>query len=154
MAEKELLIPEDEPMPIIEGTATRQRGEARWVHVLLYIIVSLIFAFFLVLGGRWLYHKTHHANKVTPAPASNNVPSEPQSSKPNTSKQQANSNVTKTAPSTTKPTTPNPQPSTQSSNNTGKLPNNGPGNVIGIFVGTSLAVATLHYILSSRTVRN
>jgi hypothetical protein len=150
--EEELVIPENEPMPIIEGQPSRQRGEARWLHVLLYVITSLIFAFFLVLGGRWLYHKTHHSSPKNPAPSSNKVPSAPQTTKkPSTQKQQANNSTKSNSSIGNQPSNSGSQQSQNApQQTTNSLPNNGPGNIVAVFLTVTAGVAALHYVYSSR----
>ncbi|MBX4190828.1 hypothetical protein KW794_01950, partial [Candidatus Saccharibacteria bacterium] len=48
------------------------------------------------------------------------------------------------------PSNQNSSSSSPSSNSGKSLPNNGPGNVIAIFAGSTLAAAGLHYIISLR----
>ena len=149
------VLPEREPMPIVDesGLRTYQDGEWYWLQFVLYLVAALIFAFFLVLAGRGIYHRYHHKQTVTTVAASNNIPPQPNSSSASSSYPQGNqpsgssggNSSTQPAPAPSTPKTqPRPSPSPS------QLPNNGPGNVAAVFIGTSLVAGSLHYIISLR----
>ena len=148
--DKKPIVPPDEPPPIVARPPRRERGEARWLHLLLYLITALIFAFFLVLGGRWVYHKTHHTNQVAKAPATNTVPAAPSSkssnqvaAKPSTPSASSNNSNSSASGSAS---------ASKSNSSSSSLPNNGPGDTVAIFIVTSLGAAALHYIVTARRV--
>jgi hypothetical protein len=113
------------------------------VRILASILVGLILIVLIVLLARWIYHKAHHASETTPPPSTTlKVPS-------NTS----NKNTGASRPSSGTPQTasPNNSPNPPASSSTNQqLTNTGPGDIAAIFVGTTLAAAGLHYILSLR----
>jgi cytoskeletal protein RodZ len=104
------------------------------VQTIIMIIGGIILVVLLVLFARWVYHKVHNTDNAanTSGTLQINEPSSSSNPKPNT---------------TTSPT-PSSTPQTTPQNNA--LPNNGPGNVIALFAGATLATAGLHYIISVR----
>ena len=104
-----------------------EREGRRWPVILMYIILAFLVAMAIVLTGRWVYQKVTD-NKPTP-PAGNNQGQAP------------------APPGPTQPTAPSPggQPAAG-----GELPNNGPGDVVALFVGTAIVVGGLHYLYSLR----
>ena len=167
----EYIVPQREPMPIVDGTPQRQRSGARFLHVFLYLIVSLIFAFFLVLGGRWVYHKTHNSSEVasnssstTSTESSNTSPTNGASANNSTSSNSSSNhsgsssssssnsgashpNPTPPPPSSTKQTTP------PASTSPSQITNTGPGNAAAVFLSVSAFVALAHYTLGGKIVR-
>ncbi len=109
-----------------------EHRERRWLMLLVYFLVALAVAVLVVLGGRWAYRSLTHKNKPAPVqPAGDQTPQPPAS--------------------TPTPSPATPQPSTpQGSDQAAQLPNNGPGDVIALFIGVSIIVAGLHYIVSLR----
>lgn len=166
----EPVVPQSEPLPIVDGTPVRQRTGGHWLHLVIYLITSLIFAFFLVLAGRWVYHQTHHKSQIAttstsnsnPAPATRNTPAAPSAPVPPASNAQGNKPSTpsgsKQSQPTTKPSQPT-QPSQPSTNPaptrtpSSPIPNTGPGNIAAIFLIVSIVIAALHYILRPRMGR-
>lgn len=139
----------------------------RWITLLIYIVCALAVAVLVVLAGRWVYHKVHNTSGPNPAPvapqgtnqglsapnssnksqsssgnsssgssASNNSNSESSGSSSASGSSNANNN------SAGKAAQPSPSPS--------NLPNNGPGDVAALFVGSSLIAGGLHYMVSQR----
>jgi hypothetical protein len=98
-----------------------------WPALAVYFLAALIVALIVVFIARAIYHSAHD-------------------------KKSNSSNSSNTAyPPQTTPTTPPGSPSqTPPSPSPGNLPNNGPGNVIALYIGTSLAAAGLHYIVTAR----
>jgi hypothetical protein len=145
----EVVVPETEPGPIVDGLQTQRHREARWLHLFLYIITALIFAFFFVLAGRWVYHKAHRSSSVNVTPASNHVPTPPGSKAPSSSTsntQNSQPSGSSTAGTTNNPTSPSTTPA-QPPKST-PLPNSGPGDTVAIFIGTSLLIGGTHFIVS------
>jgi len=115
------------------------------IRIVASILVGLILIVLIVLLARWIYHKAHHASETTPPPSTTlKVPSSASSNK-NTSGSRPGSGT----PQTASPNNSSNSTSTPSTNNQ-QITNTGPGNVAAIFVGTTLAVAGLHYIISLR----
>ena len=118
-----------------------ERAPRRWPVLVIYLIIALLVAGLLVFGARGIYRhyhksatKTVQANKrptepATNAPGSSNTTNSSSGSKNNSSPQSANS---------------------QSASTSGTLPNSGPGQVVGLFIGASLAAAGLHYVINLR----
>jgi cytoskeletal protein RodZ len=138
--EKEVngVLPEPEPR---YHTATLPEGRTEHgqslVRLAVAIVAGIILIILIVLLARWIYHAAHNSEPTpTPAPSV----SAPSTSSPD-QKQPSDSNSG---------SAPTASPNNQSSSATTKLPNNGPGDVVGIFIGASLAAAGLHYIVSLR----
>jgi hypothetical protein len=140
-------------------------GGRRLVTLIIYIVLALVVATLVVFAGRWVYHKVsnnsgpapttvspqsiNQGNKTTtPSPASktpsmastpppSSYTTPPPSPTPNksTSPSPSSSSTKKTAGTTAPSTTPTPT----------SLPNNGPGEIIAIFIGTSFMAALLHF---------
>jgi len=119
------------------------------LRTLAAILVGLVLIVLIVLLARWIYHKTHHAVVTAPTTTLRT----PASSSANTSSgaQPANNSATvgpQTA--TTSPSTSGTPAPTTGSTGTKQITNTGPGETAAIFVGASLAAASLHYIVSLR----
>jgi len=145
MAE-EPVIPSTESEPIIDGPRTYEHKQGSWLQAALYFVLALIFAFFLVLAGRWVYHKVHHNKTI--APTSSNVNPLQQSSSNSAKSQNPASNNTSPAPSSSSSNSASNSSST--SQNNSAIPNTGPGNMEAVFVSVTVLVGGLHYILTSR----
>lgn len=117
--------------PVLQHEFHEYEGR-RWPVILIYIILAFLAAVAIVFAGRWIYHKTTHQTAKTTKPEAADTSKLPAAPPGNNS---ANTN-----PSTTKSTTPT----------NGQLPNNGPSDVVAIFVGTALAVGGLHFIYTLR----
>lgn len=126
---------EPPPVTVEDITSLEERRERRWLMLIVYFLMALAVAILVVFGGRWAYRAITHKNKpaTTNQPAGNNVPQEPT-----------------TTPTTPITPTPTAQPGTTTPSQTAQLPNNGPGNIAAIFIGTALAVSALHYLYSLR----
>jgi hypothetical protein len=114
-------------------TEEEPTAERNWPMLLALAIAAIALLTLLFFAGRWVYHEVHHTSKVKPTPVITKKPSElaPASGKSSTSG------------------TP-PTPGTQSSDGSGQLPNTGPANVIAIFLASSFAAASLHYVVALR----
>jgi cytoskeletal protein RodZ len=136
-------------------------GGRRIITLLIYVVLALAVAALVVFAGRWIYHKVSN-NDSNPAPTTISTPSTSQkstSSPPTASPTPTSkapttytspqpttppSSSTKSKPSTTSPTASTPTPTT--------LPNNGPGEIIALFIGTSFVAAFLHFTIKLRNV--
>lgn len=117
------------PVPLHEFH--EQEGR-RWPVILVYTLLAFLVAVAVVFAGRWVYRKATHQTTKTTSTNQGGVPAAPTASAPaNNPPSGASSNQT--------PTSTNVQ-----------LPNNGPGDVIAIFVGTALAVGGLHFLYALR----
>lgn len=120
---------------------------SRWLRAAISLIILVLLIIGLFLGGRWLYN-TIFDNSDAPAPQVSGPGTAPGTNPAQTEngqkKDQASgsasrdSNDSQSSVASTTPTT------------GGELPNSGPGSVLAIFVGTSLAAAGLHYIVNLR----
>jgi uncharacterized membrane protein YgcG len=134
-------------------------GGKRWVALLIYLVLALVVATLVVLAGRWVYHKVSNNSGPTPtavAPQSTKqgtstspaspAPSGSGSGNSSQNKSSGNSSGGSSNPSGSSSSggssTPSPQPTS--------LPNNGPGQVIALFAGTTFVAATLHYLGAMR----
>ncbi|GEM_PF-529427 len=128
-------------VPPISPHEFHEHEGRRWPVILIYTVLAFLVALLVVFAGRWIYRKsTHHTSK--PITTQGNVPPAPTTSN---QKQGQGTNPTSGAgQNQTTQTTP------QTAANNTQLPNNGPGDVVAIFIGTALAVGGLHYIYSLR----
>ena len=129
-------VPTPPPIPPASQYEFHEHEDRRWPVVLMYIILAFLVAAAIVFAGRWVYDKLT-GSKAQPTPTTTEqtqgqgtAPSPPASSSPSSPEAGANQNV----PVAT----------------SGQLPNNGPGDVIAIFVGTAAIVGGLHFIYSLR----
>lgn len=108
-------------------------GQPGWLRLVVYGLAAFVVAIALVFGGRWLYRSIHHSpGQVVQQPSNTPKLTTPKSPPSPSSGSQTPSN-----------TSPSPNSNT-------KLPQNGPGDVVALFVGTSLAAAGLHYLFQLR----
>lgn len=120
-------LPASMAVPPILPDEFHQHETRRWPAILMYTTLAFLVAALVVFTGRWIYRKTTHQTPKTITSEGVKLPAvPPTSSQPSTS----------IAPTT--------------SVTGGQLPNNGPGNVIAIFVGTTLAATGLHFIYNLR----
>jgi cytoskeletal protein RodZ len=119
--------------------AKRSEDGQSILQTIIMIVAGLVLVILLVLFARWLYHKVHSSSsQPTVSVTSQPNDSGTASNQPGTSTQAQPSNNSNTSKS-----------STSATPNSG-LPNSGPGNVVAIFAGSTLAAAGLHYIVSLR----
>jgi hypothetical protein len=104
----------------------------RWVVLALYAIAAFLVAVALVFGARWIYRSIHNNNEQTV-------------------KQPVSTNQNPQQPAPPTPTTNTPS---QPNNSTNDLPNNGPGDVVALFIGSSAVAAGLHYLVWARKIPN
>lgn len=119
----------------------------RWLTLLIYIVVALAVAVLVVLAGRWLYHQVHDTSSPNPAPVAPKSTDQGKKAAPNSSsgsKPGSNQSGGSKSGGTSSNNGNKPAPSP------GALPNNGPGDVIALFIGSSLAAAGLHYAIALR----
>jgi ABC-type Fe3+-siderophore transport system permease subunit len=137
-------LPEPEPryqtaaLPIDKS----EHGQA-WLRLLAAILIGLVLVVLIVLLARWIYHKSHHA--VQPVPAT----SQKSGAQSNLKVTPGGQTQTSNNPSSSSPSNPS-TPSSSASSGSTQITNTGPGNVVAVFVGTSLAAAGLHFIISTR----
>jgi hypothetical protein len=124
-------LPADQP-----ALPTGQEGRS-WPLLALYGVAALLIAVGIVFGARAIYHHSKNKNGPTITQPSDTT--------------KAPSQTSLTTPSTNQPSTgSNTTNNSASSSSSGNLPNNGPGSVAAVFVGTSLLAGGLHYIITLR----
>lgn len=124
-----------------------EHHERRWLKLFVYILMALAFAVLVVFAGRWIYHKvTHKKPQTTVQPAGNNTPQPPA----NTNNQTANNSSGSTG-SNNGSSSSNSGSTSQSTPS--ELPNNGPGDVVALFLGTAAIVGGLHFVIDLRRGR-
>lgn len=139
-------LEESEPRRVTEVRPNNQPAGLAWLRALSMILVAIILVVLIVLFARWVYHKAHHSDIQT-KPATSQQQSGASSS--STEQGQSSGGSSSNNSSSSSPTNTNNTPPS-SGNTPNQLPNNGPGNVAAVFVGTSLAAAGLHYVITSR----
>lgn len=117
------------PIETEEETTNRRN----WLMLAALALACLALLVLLFLGGRWVYRELHHSSKLKPTPvvSSNPTGRAPINGKSSSASSSNSSNTTAQA-------------------TTGQIPNTGPGNVVALFVASSFAAASLHYILTLR----
>lgn len=120
-------VPPAAPPPLVTPSERRFRGTP---SVVAYLALALIVVLAVVFGGRWIYNQTRDTEEEKPAPTTEPAPqpAQPQPPSDNQGAQQ-------------------PPAGTQPSD---ELANTGPGETAAIAIGTAIAVAGLHYIISLR----
>ena len=162
------LFKRDEPTNVIPPAGSqvevKHTNRPGWLILLAAAVVILIISTGLVFAGRWIYRSVHHKSSTSVSqptggskkPSSQSAPSPQSSTSPTSpskpSPQPSGGSASKPTPqpalpssgSSNKPTSPSPTASTQT------LPQNGPGDMAALFIGTSLAAAGLHYLIRMR----
>lgn len=132
----------------------------RWIMLLIYFIVALAIAVLVVLAGRWVYHKVHHTSNPNPtpvAPQGTNRAKTPSSGSANNNankKSATNNKSNKSGSSSSAANNGTGSNGSRPAPSPGALPNNGPGDVIALFVGTSLVAAGIHYAAALRRAQD
>jgi cytoskeletal protein RodZ len=125
----------------------------RLVSLIIYIVLALVVAALVVLAGRWVYHRV--SNNSGPAPttiAPKGVKQGVTTPTPSPStKTPAYTNPAPTPPpSSSSGGAKNPAPTTSPTPTPTALPNNGPGEAVALFLGTSFVAAFLHFTIKLR----
>lgn len=126
--------PEPEPITIMPELheETYENEGRRFPVIALYGVLALLVAAAVVFGGSWIYKKVTDQGPKIDKPISANQGQHPAAPPVN-------------APATSQ----TPQAAIPSASG-GQLPNNGPGEIIAVFVGTTLAVGGLHFLYNLR----
>lgn len=128
-----------------EAERNTEPGGPSWPLGALVLLIAAGLIVGLVFLARWIYHVAHHA-PAAKTPTTAQTPNK--SGKGGLS---VNSGNSTNNGSIALPGNPNSQAGNNSqSGKTATLPNNGPGNVIGVFAAASFAAGALHYIISLR----
>jgi hypothetical protein len=142
-SEESAEVPETAPTESEPQEAERNTNHSE-SHLPIYAALLLV-AVGLIVGliflARWIYHATKH-NTGANKPSSSQSQSKKGSS---TSSGSSNPIVVGGGQSNNSQKSPTSIPKNGQS-----LPNNGPGNVIGVFAAASFAAGALHYIVSLR----
>jgi len=130
----------------------RERVGIAWLLAAVTLVVTVVAATGIFFGGRWAYRKLANKDQLPTTAVqqqqTNNKPA--QTTAPSTTTPPSTAPSTTPAPSTPAPSTPAPTvprtPSTTTNNNSTatQVPNTGPGNILTVFIVTSLAGAFLH----------
>lgn len=127
---------------------------SRWLRAVISLIVLALILIALFLGGRWIYNTLFNDKPSTPAQISGpgTAPgSNPAQDQKDKTKSGSNSTTSTTTERSNSPAQSTPTPTTASTPTTGgELPDSGPGSVLAVFAGVSLAAAGLHYIVTQR----
>ncbi len=118
-----------------------EEAPRRWPMLVVYLIITLIVATLLVFGARAIYRHYHKTSVKTTSATTRPTFSGSSASGSSANKNNSSANSNKSNGSGASST--NGQVATS-------LPNSGPGQVMGLFVGATLAAAGLHYIVNLR----
>ena len=140
--------PPSAPPPIV--TQTRVRSGRPWLALLLYLLIALVVAIIIVLGGRWLYHtlRSEPAKQTTTSNTDKTAEQKAQTQGEKT--ESSSSNKSSNSSSSAQSSNSESQTDNSSSESSGELANTGPGQVAALFVTVTLAVSGLHFIYSLR----
>lgn len=126
-----------------EPTEPDYDGGRNWLRLVGMVIVAIIIAILLIFAARWIYNAITDNDARRPGTGQqaddDELPTRPGEEK----------NKTDSKPVTSSTNT-GTQPGSQPSGTSGQLPNSGPAHVAAVFAGSSLAGASLHYILSRK----
>lgn len=118
-------------------------GGRNWLRLVGMVIAAIIIAILLIFAARWIYNAITDNDSRQPGTGQkaddDKLPTRPDEEKDKTVSQ----------PSTSSTNT-GTQPGSQPAATSGQLPNSGPANVAAVFAGSSLAGASLHYIISRK----
>ena len=165
--------PSELPKSQIEYQEQQHGGTAKhWLTLIAYIILAFIIAVLVVLAARGIYHKVHHVKNTNTSSTSQSstqgATSQPNSNsnKTGTSSSNANSGGTNKSGSSGSSGSSSSTTQSQSGSSAGSgshpsggtsttqtpstLPNNGPGDIIAIFAGTSIVASGLHFIVAQK----
>jgi uncharacterized membrane protein YraQ (UPF0718 family) len=120
------------------------RTGRRWPVLVAYVIAALLVATAVVFIGRWVYHQVSNSDD------SKNVSTRQGIKSTNPSQQAPAQSAAPKNPSGNGTATPPSKSGSPASPSPGNLPNNGPGEVIALFIGSSAIAATLHYAVTTR----
>lgn len=147
-SDNQAVVPETQPAeadnqyPI--ETAEETDVNRSWPMLAALAVAALAFAVLVVLAGRWAYNHWHHKGVSTTASTSSVA-------------QRPNFDNSGSNPASKGGGSGSPSSGSSSNNNQGKtgttpsqLPNNGPGDVVALFIATSLLAYVLHFTLSRR----
>lgn len=144
------------PSPKTASEVT-ERSNLRWLHIIGFGAAAAVIAVLVVLAGKWIYDSVSNNNPkpVTIAPKSTqNHPTtiSPGEESSDSSVPSTNSNSPNSSSSSTQSTPGKTSNGSNQSTNSGSsnLPNNGPGDVLKLFIETSLVAAGLHYLFRRR----
>ena len=126
MAERKTIQP-----PTIKNELRAREGR-RWVIIIMYLLAALIISAAVVFLGRWIYRSTTHEN-----------------TKKGTSVTQVQQQTPK-QPVVTGTGKTNDQSAPSGTATPNSLPNNGPGNLVAVFVVSAVAAGSLHYVVKRR----
>lgn len=127
--EKNALLPADSENQYLVETEQEPAVNRNWPMLLALAVAVFAFAVLLFFAGRWVYHELHHDSTAKPTPAVNKGPTGPSGNSSFTSTSKSNSSALAT---------------------NSQLANTGPGNIAAIFLISSFAAASLHYIIGLR----
>lgn len=134
-----LVLTEPVPESRVRAVQPKEDGQSP-LQAIIMIIGAIILVILLVLLARWIYHAVHHTDQTTTGVTIQAPNESGGSNKSGANKQPSGSSNPAQGGNTT-----------STSNKNGKnLANTGPGNVVAIFAGSTLAAAGLHYIISVR----
>jgi uncharacterized protein HemX len=140
-------------------TSQRQRTGVAWLLAGATLVVTLLLAMLLFLGGRFVYRKITSKDQSKPPATTQTQTSQPQNQGGQVPSQQGGGSQTPSSPTPSTPSTPAPstpsQPSPQpspapSSTAGGKTPNTGPGDMVAIFIGTTILGTVAYYAVQLR----
>lgn len=132
-----------EPVPEGHTVAAHYEQEdgQSLVQTIIMVIGAIILVVLLVLFARWIYHKVHSDQTSTTGTSQSPLSTGSNQAQPGVNQQPARPSN----PGTSNGTSPQSAP-----NQNKTITNTGPGNVVAVFAGSTLAAAGLHYIISLR----
>ncbi len=123
----------------------RGRSGVAWLLAFGTLVTTLVLALALFFGGRWVYRKLKGTDTPTTPSTSQNEPADQPPTVAEPTKPTA-PNRPKGSPTTTKTTVKKQSTPSQSA----QLANTGAGNILGVFVVTTLLGSGLYYALCAK----
>lgn len=108
-----------------------------FIKYLIRIVIALVVLVLLIFAGRQIHHYFFVDEKPQSTPATTTTATGPSGSSPTSTSRPSSPSSTSSRPA-------------GSASASASLPNNGPGDVLAIFLGTVAISTTLHYLVSAR----
>lgn len=123
-------------------------GGRNWLRLIGMILAAIIIAILLIFAARWIYNAITDNDSRQPG-TGQQADDDKLPTRPGEEKSKTEDNKTGSQPKTSGTNT-GAQPGSQPTGTSGQLPNSGPAHVAAVFAGSSLAGASLHYLISRK----
>ncbi len=136
-------IPTEEPTisPDTDPSMFEHVREQSWFAWAVRVVAAVIVIVVIFFGARWLHHRLEHKSNTNPTPATIQRPSESSSNNKSASGANGASNGSGSSNGSNQNT---------AAGTPSQLADTGPGDIAAIFLASSFAAASLHFIIRLR----